>query len=192
MAVPLLAALRAAHSALEAEAVPHAIAGGLAVNVWGRPRETVDVDLALAVSSIDELTSLVTRIQPRGFLRLDPRPLVFSRAWVGRLALDPDIARGLGRPITVDLVRPAGRGGDAWSRALLNRAPELEVFGETLRVVSPEDLVLFKLLVREDRGYDLEDARSVVERVGRSLDSRYLVSTALRLGVRGRLRRLGI
>ena len=74
----------------------------------------------------------------------------------------------------------------------MDRALTVELLGGPTPVVRPEDLVLSKLLVEVDRGYDEADAISVIEEVGAALDRRYLSGMALRLGVRGRLRRLGV
>lgn len=188
----LLLALREARRALRQAGVPHALAGGLAVNLWGRDRRTDDVDFAVVVDSLDGMRSLILRLQASGFLAVDPRPMFFPRAWVGRALLAPGPTPTEPQPLIVDLVRPLGRGAESWLGSIMERAVEVPFEAEPLRVVAPEDLVLFKLLVQEDRGYDLDDARSVIERVGRDLDRRYLVRAALRLGIRTRLRRLGV
>jgi len=104
------------------------------------------------------METLVAAAQPKGFLRLDPRPMRFRRAWVGRLLLDPGLAGHPSEPVIVDLVRPVGRGAERWLRAL----------------------------------YDLADARSVIDATGVALDRRYLARAAASLGVRGKLRSLGV
>jgi hypothetical protein len=192
LAPALAVALSTARDALGTARVPFALAGGLAVNIWGRQRLTTDVDFAVLVASLDDLRSLVAAVQPLGFLRLDPAPLRFRRAWVGRLLLDPDRAPSTSEPVIVDLVRPVGRGAEAWLKGLFARAVTLDLLGASTRVVRPEDLVLFKLLVERDRGYDLPDAESVLAEAGDAVDTRYLVRLATTLGVRGKLRRLGV
>jgi len=185
-------ALLAASAVLRRLSVHHALAGGIAVNIWGRQRLTTDVDFAVLVESADALRSVVRSAQPEGFVRLDPRPLQFARAWVERLVIDPESVPSTPEPVIVDLVRPVGRGARPWLLRLLERAVDLDVLGTSLPVVLPEDLVLFKLLVRDDRGYDLADAASVLEEAGPSLDTAYLVEQATALGVRRRLRGLGV
>jgi hypothetical protein len=172
--------------------VRFALAGGMAVNVWGRPRLTTDVDFAVLVDSVEELALLVSRAQTLGFLALDPRPMEFKRAWVGRLVLLPEIVGSTPEPVLVDLVRPIGRGAEAWCRNLLDRSTTVELLAQSTPIVQPEDLVLFKLLVENDRGYDMADAQSVVDDNRSRLDLEYLIRTARSLGVRGKLRRLGV
>ena len=149
---------------------------------------TTDVDFVVVVDSVEHLKTLVRRLQPSGFLPADPKPMVFRRAWVGRLLLDAQEAT---QPVVVDLVRPVGRGVEGWLTSVFERATEVAFEGGGVPIVAPEDLVLLKLLVQEDRGYDLDDARSVVDGVA-ALDRRYLVRTALKLGIRAKLRHLGI
>ncbi|MEK6607996.1 MAG: hypothetical protein AABZ30_10075 [Myxococcota bacterium] len=123
---------------------------------------------------------------------VDPKPMVFRRAWVARLLLDPTTVPRQAQPLIIDLVRPVGRGADWGLRSIMERVTEVDLPGGILPIVSPEDLVLFKVLVHEDRGYDLDDARSVIRERGTEIDRRYLVAAARRLGVRGKLRRVGV
>ena len=52
-------------------------------------------------------------------------------------------------------------------------------------VVSPEDFILQKLKVGRPR--DFEDALSVLERSGKTLDRRYLERWAIRIGISAEL-----
>jgi len=74
----------------------------------------------------------------------------------------------------------------------LDRRRWLEVAGTTIAFVSPEDLILSKLVWGEDSHSELQrkDVRQLVEAV-EDLDWGYLQAWAVELGVRDALERIG-
>lgn len=66
---------------------------------------------------------------------------------------------------TIDLVRPRS---DRYAGVAQERAIEAPLRGRTVRVLAPEDFVVFKVLSTRER--DLADAASVIRRVGEALD----------------------
>jgi predicted nucleotidyltransferase len=142
---PPFAAAREFHTFLTAQGIPYAIIGGIAVQVWGEPRATRDVDLTIAVpperadAAID---TLLGRFAPR-----IPDALVFARK--NRVLL---VAASNGVPVDVSLGLP-GYEEDVIARSVLVEiAP-----GQAVRVCSPEDLVIHKAVAgrMQDR-LDLE------------------------------------
>ena len=158
--------------------------GGLAVQWWGEPRLTRDIDVSL-------LTGFGAEERPVDLL---------LSAYLPRI---PD-ARSFALAHRVLLLRsPEGIGIDVSLAALpyeelaVERASPVELLpGRALRLCSPEDLVVMKLFA--GRETDLRDARSVVVRQGESrLDWPYmeahlagLASLAEDSGLVDRLRRL--
>jgi hypothetical protein len=71
----LAAELRDVVGALAAQQIPYALAGGLAVAVWGAPRATKDIDLLI------EESSLVSALRPESRLdaKLDMSPEGIAR-----------------------------------------------------------------------------------------------------------------
>jgi hypothetical protein len=127
--------------------------GGLALAAYGTPRETKDADLAVA--GLDR-AAVRDCLSTAGF----DASLAFDRTRFGgnhitRFKLLPGAHQtGLN---TVDLVEPRS---ERFASLVLKRAPEGTLRGQRIRVVTPEDFVVLKVLSTRDR--DLEDAASVV------------------------------
>jgi len=62
--IPLLEAAWELHQFLTDHGIPYAIIGGLAVQYWGQPRLTVDVDLTVA-APLEDITGFVQMIVER-------------------------------------------------------------------------------------------------------------------------------
>lgn len=113
-----------------------------------------------------------------------------SGALISRITL----AEGSGRAglNVVDLVEPRST---RFAAGALKRAVTGALRGAAIRVLSPEDFVLFKLLSTRDR--DLEDAGTVLRASDLPLDRSFINAEAIRLAaeipdhdVTGRLARL--
>lgn len=154
------AVLIGASRALEDAGLETATYGGLALAMYGEPRETKDADLAVAdVTAADAEVAL----RSAGFdvLRAFDR-VIFGGQNVSRLTLIGGVAGSLN---TVDLVEPRSR----WYAARVQeRALTATVRNALLRVVSPEDFVILKLLATRER--DLEDARTVMRALAGRID----------------------
>jgi hypothetical protein len=70
--------LMAVVAALEADGVPYALVGGLAVAVWGAPRATKDIDLLVQPEDVERAKAAVARL---GFT-LPAAPMEFSDGMV--------------------------------------------------------------------------------------------------------------
>jgi hypothetical protein len=133
--------------------------GAQAVLQWGRPRFTEDVDVTVLAGSVGT-SQLIDHLEQQGFERRPEGtpafveqtrviPLVFSRTgWaldlvMGGPGLEEDFLR---RSISVAL------------------SPDLSV-----RVISPEDLIVTKVLA--GRPKDLDDARGILLARADTLDS---------------------
>ncbi|MDQ3489142.1 MAG: nucleotidyltransferase [Acidobacteriota bacterium] len=146
-------------SFLEREAVPYMIIGGIANLIWGEPRATLDVDVTVLVppGAVEDFIASVAReytilvSDPEQFVR-DTRVLPAS----SRSGVRIDLIFGL-LPFEEEAVR---------------RAASVEVAAGTIRVCSPEDLILMKII--SERARDLDDARAITRRRLRTLDLLYL------------------
>ncbi|MBI5366666.1 MAG: hypothetical protein HZA54_06490 [Planctomycetes bacterium] len=136
--------------------------GGIAVGVWGDPRETQDVD-AVVLAELDDTGRLLRDLTGHGFELPAGSAATFPiDGWVratlpGRYA---DLA--LGR--------------SPFDRSAMKRRVRITLFALPIWVVSAEDLVLYKLIAH--RRKDLPDAESVLRRQGVRLDLEYLRSWA--------------
>jgi hypothetical protein len=145
---------------LESHGLRFCIIGGVAVQWWGEPRLTRDIDISL-------LTGFGAEAAPVDLL---------LGAYAPRIA----DARQFALANRVLLLRsPSGAGIDVSLAALpyeelaIGRAPLVEVMpGRTLRLCSPEDLIVMKLFA--GRETDIRDARSVAVRQAERLDWVYV------------------
>lgn len=130
-----------------------AFTGGVAVGVWATPRQTHDVDVCgvLPADEVDRLLAI------RDGIRAGPGEL-------------PDMVRFRAGSWDVDLFVSK----DAYDEVCLRRAHRASIGELDLRVVSPEDLLIHKLIkLRTDRRrmlQDLADVRAVIERQADALD----------------------
>jgi hypothetical protein len=134
--------------------------GGLAVQRWGEPRVTRDVDLSLLA----------------GFGQEDTFSDALLAAYTGRLPGAKEFAR---RSRVLLLRTRDGVGIDVllaalpFEEAVINRASDFPLAaGLTLRTCSAEDLIVMKLFA--SRPLDVRDAEGVAIRHKDELDWRYI------------------
>lgn len=160
--------------ALRAAEVDAALYGGLALAAYGEPRETKDADLAVVGVQGADGAAALARAGLTAILTFDR--VRFGGNLVSRITLvEGGGAVGLN---TVDLVEPRST---RFGHAALDRAIEGVLRNESIRVLSPEDFVLFKILSTRER--DLEDAATVIRALGPDLDRTFIEEEAARLAV---------
>lgn len=124
----------------------YALIDGFAVSAWGVPRETHDVDFALALGSSDAAAfarHLHAELQPSE--PDDPlRGIIRTSVTVDHLSV----------PIQLILLPPA------WNALIFQEVESLSVFGCTVRVVSWQALILLKLYAGGPQ--DLLDAEQIL------------------------------
>ncbi|HVV86630.1 MAG TPA: hypothetical protein VHE35_26410 [Kofleriaceae bacterium] len=146
---------------LQRARVAYLIIGGIAVAVVGEPRVTADLDV-VAYLDTDGAEALIEQARAAGFAvaadeREQLRDTGTLRFRKGRFQLDIILA------------------SLPFEDAARARAHRQKLFGRTVPLPTPEDLILFKVLAGRDK--DLVDAVGVARRHLASLDVRYLVST---------------
>jgi hypothetical protein len=175
--VPETAVLELARALAQRQA-QHAFIGGLAINAWGIPRATFDIDvlvdppegnvaelmrgLALAGIEIDDAVL-------RGYLD----PLSGMEKATGRL-----LAGGVWFTIDVFVATTP------FLRSAIGRRATIELGSDRIEVVTAADLLLFKLVA--GRRKDWVDIENIVTVQGIP-EREYLEAWADRLGVRERL-----
>lgn len=143
---------------LHREGVDHALYGGLLLAAYGQARETKDADLAVVHADPAATSSLLAdRLGLHCTVAFDRRP--YGGLFISRITMiqGDDLN-------TLDLVEPRDRGyaERALARSLVSELREREI-----RVLTPEDFVVFKALSTRD--LDVEDAASVVRAMGSDL-----------------------
>jgi hypothetical protein len=151
----------------------HALYGGLLLAAYGDARETLDVDLAVIGVTATQASAALTAAGMSCQVEIDGMLLGGIR--LSRIAL-------LGTPVepgmmAVDLVEPRNT---SYGERALARAPLATVRGREIRVLTPEDFLVFKVLSTRER--DLQDAASVVRRSGARLDQAQVEADLAELG----------
>ena len=163
-------------AAIDEVRLEHALMGGYAVVTWGVPRATYDVDV-LVESSPERLDRCFDACAQRGF-EVDE---IYRKGWRDRVRDMPLVKVRLfrdGRAVTSDLFLVT----TPFQEAAFARRRDVQVpsLGRHVPVVSPADLVLFKLLAARPK--DRADVQNVLTVQGVP-DPDYLRTWARRLGV---------
>ncbi len=157
----LLQSILALQQRLSEEEILSIVIGGLAVATWGEPRLTRDVDLKVLLSrqDADRLLDILSTeyvpltSQPKKMLR--GQGLIFVQDTAGT-RLDIMLA------------------DTPYDILAIERGRDVEVQpGIAVRVCSPEDLIIYKIISTRLR--DHEDIRGVVRRQGNALDDDYVL-----------------
>ncbi len=114
----------------------YALIGGLALSAWVRPRTTKDIDLAVVVSKRMKWTDMASIIETR------LRKKVAVQKGTRRTNIKEKLSFISGQ-IEVDLI--STRGFDLADEAITN-AVVADIFGKHIKIVTPEYLILLKLL----------------------------------------------
>jgi hypothetical protein len=143
--------LRSLASRLDAEGIPYAILGGMALNIHGFVRETVDVDVLLTRESLDRFRE---RLVGRGYVP----------AFAGALKSFKDAETG----VRIDVIAAGDFPGDGKPKAVAFPEPAgIAVDRGGIRVVPLETLLELKiasgLSAEHRRLVDLADVQRTIE-----------------------------
>jgi hypothetical protein len=147
-------------SFLDALQIPYAVIGGLAVQYWGEPRTTMDVDIVVLVSP-DRTEAFLEAAVRRFTARLQD---AVSFAQTNRMLLLSDTD---GNPIDISLGIP-GYEEYVLQRAVMVALPDNRI----IRLISPEDLIIHKCIAGRPR--DQEDIERVLVRQRLLVDLSYI------------------
>jgi hypothetical protein len=130
--------------------------GAQAAIVWGSPRLSADVDITAQIEAT-AVEPFVSSMKRRGF------DLTFSDAeFLEQTHVLPFVHRNTRMPLDVVMAGP-GLEADFLERAIM-----VAIQGSSIPVISPEDLIITKILA--GRAKDIEDVRSVSHEQRTSLD----------------------
>lgn len=167
---------------LDEVGISYMIAGSLGSSFYGRPRATQDVDLVIAPSQ-NQIERLIASLDQAGYYvsKDAARDAVRHRTMFNVI----DIGAGW----KADLIVRKDR---AFSLEEFQRRLQVEMMGQTLWVVSPEDAILSKLEWAQGRQSEMQylDALGVAAAHFGSLDIEYLDKWAKELGVEDAYQRL--
>lgn len=129
--------------------IPYLVIGGQAVQVYGEPRLTKDIDVTLGLGP-DDTPRVLAVCRSARLKLLASDPLEFARETLVVPALDEPSG------IRVDFILSTS----AYERQAISRGREVRVGTALVRFASLEDLVIHKLVAA--RGRDIEDVRIVL------------------------------
>lgn len=174
-------ALREMADLFESLGIRYAVMGGVAVRIYAIPRPTYDVDFTVAIER-HELADFFDRATAAGYSVPEP----YLRGWVDRVAGMPLVKLRLYQlehSVDIDVFLAES----PFQQSLLSRRRAEEYQERPIWFVSPEDLVLLKLIAGRTR--DLLDIQDILFTQGQ-LDESYLRRWAGDLGVSEALERL--
>ncbi|MBX7105814.1 MAG: hypothetical protein K1X57_17150 [Gemmataceae bacterium] len=160
--------------------LPYALMGGLAVRVYGLPRPTFDVDFAATIDR-DRLPELYQRAESMGYMI----PEAQKTGWLDTVRamsvvkLQTFIDQGV---VDIDIFLAETN----FLRQVMKRRQQFESNRLRAWFVSPEDLVLLKLMANRDK--DRADIADIFLIQG-SMDRAYMTEWATRLGISEELNR---
>ncbi|HEY4715963.1 MAG TPA: nucleotidyltransferase [bacterium] len=160
-------------SIFEKRNIDYAILGGLAAGAWGRSRATDDIDLVVFISEKD-LEEIVRNLKDNGF---EIRFLGPSKP--------PDLIqvtkKRRGIIIRIDLMLAH----IPYQEETLKRKVWLKIFNIEVPVISPEDLIVHKLIA--NRPIDIQDVENVFQYNFKNLNLTYLKKWAKEWDIEPRL-----
>ena len=137
------------------------VIGGQAVLFYGEPRMTRDIDITLGLSP-EETNKVLDLIEECGLNVLVDNPLEFARETMVLPACDIE------SPVRVDFIFSLSE----YEKEAMKRTVPVKILGEMIRFVSPEDLIIHKLVAGRPR--DIEDIRMVLLK-NTQVDSGYIL-----------------
>ena len=161
------AVLIATSQALEHAGFQAAAFGGLALAMYGEPRETKDADLAVAGLKVAEAEAAL-RLEGFNLIRAF-EDVQFGGLLLSRLTLFGGKGGSLN---AVDLVQPRS---SQYAKDVQSRVLTATLRDKAVRVVAPEDFIMLKLLATRER--DLEDAKTVMRSLRAQLDINLIETT---------------
>lgn len=164
MAEPQTAAevARVVADVLDRHGMPYAIGGAIALGFYAVPRATVDVDINVFVSPTDQLSAALAALAEAGFVAHEDEAALRART------IAEGQFRGSIGGLRVDVFVPA----IPYYADLAARRRQVTLLGRPLWVLSPEDLVVLKLMFF--RRKDLADVEAILRDQGASIDRRFV------------------
>lgn len=151
------------------EKIDYMIIGGLALPAYGQVRATQDIDVAIAVKTVE---SLLERLREQSF-QVTSKPILEAAC---------TYVFDLENAVDVEIWQKPD--GIIFDEELLRRRKRVEVAKNlSIWIIGPEDFIINKLARTDRRAQDENDALSVLEGQKEKLDRKYLIERAREVGV---------
>ena len=169
----VIGAARQAIDFLSSREIEYALIGGIAAQLWGRVRSTLDVDL-LVMLDTTALEQAIPELAAAGLYPRRPNTVSIGSSAVLQLAFAD---AGSLLDVRVDLLTA----GTAFHKQVIHRAIKAKLGSSSVRLSRCEDLVVLKLLA--ERPIDRVDAQVLCQVNRPDLDLDYLRACAESLGI---------
>jgi hypothetical protein len=152
----------------------YALVGGLSLSVWGLPRATKDIDILVALHSINDLGNFSEILKEKGL-----------RAKLFRGGISdpvPYLLKAFDENVPIDMIIAARK----WEYEAVEKAVGVDFKGLKIPVISPELLVIMKL--KAGGPIDLLDASGLIRK--KDIDMEFIEKKAKELRLSKKLERL--
>lgn len=169
---------------LEELEIPYAVTGGFAVVIWGKPRYTADIDIII------EFVKKKIKFLSKKLLAIDKD--VYADEDMMQEALEHHGEFNFIHPDTGLKVDFFVQDNNPYNKLKIERAILRKIDGRNIPFVSPEDLILSKLIWSEESvsQKQIEDIKSVIRNPKIKLDLKYLRNWAEKQGTMKVLKKL--
>lgn len=164
--------LRKLVKVFEKEKIDYMVIGGLALPAYGQVRATQDIDVAMAVKTVESLKSLLKRLGEQSF-QVTSKPILEAAC---------TYVFDLENAVDVEIWQKPD--GITFDEELFRRRKRVEVAKNlSVWIIGPEDFIINKLARTDRRAQDENDVLSVLEGQKGKLDRKYLIERAREAGV---------
>jgi hypothetical protein len=155
--------------------IPYYVTGSVAVSIYGKPRFTHDIDIVISIYPT-HISSLVEKCKSQFYISSDGLRDALQHHSVANL-----LHHSTG--LKIDLWIPDLQ--QEYARAQFDRRHKEIAFGREIYFISPEDLLVQKLLwfKESESPRDWEDAVGIWELLRESLDRQYIDQWATHLSI---------
>jgi len=153
---------------LEELEIPYAVTGGFAISVWGKPRYTADIDIIVELfeKNVKPLAKKLLEIEKEVYVDED----MIKEALIHKSEfnfIEPEFG------LKVDFFV---KDNSPYNKLKIQRRMKQDIFGQDVFFVSPEDLILSKLLwSKESESFKQQaDIKTILQNNKLKLDFEYL------------------
>ncbi|MCD6205469.1 MAG: nucleotidyltransferase [Candidatus Marinimicrobia bacterium] len=168
LAHPLFNALKKLVDWLNRQKIPYMVFGGIANTIYGNPRQTFDIDIKIILESGNSVGDFVKSIQTIAEIRPED-PLAFFT--------DTQVLPVIVAGVPVDIIRA----NLPFEKEAIQRAETREYGGVKLKLCTPEDLIIQKVVSK--RAKDWDDIKIIIEQQLKQLDRHYLLNHCQELSI---------
>ncbi len=169
---PLVQSLKELCLFLDEAGIEYTLVGGLAVGIWAAPRATVDIDFLVSIKQ-EDFHVLAKRLHESGrFIFIHDKPMTFKKVSLLRATLKSN------SDISVDFLFA----DDDFKRQALKRSSAVTVSGFSVKIPTPEDLILLKL--QSGRPQDKLDAEKILDMQKDHLNREYIRMWSEKLNIK--------